>query len=99
MRSPLAREMVSAVEDGWRERGICTRAALTLIYISRNTAARRGRGHGMMGCIDCEVPAAVTGGRGGERTLERGRQKEKAREDIWRSADYVEQNQQLVEKA
>lgn len=35
-----------------------------------------------MGCIDCEVPAAVTGGRGGERTLERERQREKAREEF-----------------
>ena len=69
--------MTSAVmERGERERahGSCTKkAALTLIYISRNTAARGGREHGIMGCIDCEVPAAVTGGRGGERTLERRR--------------------------
>lgn len=28
-----------------------------------------------MGCIECEVPAVVTRGRGGERTLEKGRKK------------------------
>lgn len=45
----------------------CT--TLRLIYISRNTAASGGRGreHEIMGCIDCEVPAAVSVGRGGER--------------------------------
>lgn len=56
-----------------------------------------------MGCIECEVPAAVTRGRGGERTLEREREiGEAGRESkggIWRSADYAEQTQQLAEKA
>ncbi len=57
-----------------------------------------------MGCIDCEVPAAVTGGRGGEctRERERGTERETEREGkggIWRSADYAEQTQQLAEKA
>lgn len=32
-----------------------------------------------MGCIECEVPAAATRGRGGERTLEKG---EKMREEF-----------------
>lgn len=36
-----------------------------------------------MGCIDCEVAAAVVGGKEG---------------GIWRSADYAEQKQQLAEK-
>lgn len=53
-----------------------------------------------MGCIDCEVPAAVTGGRGGERTPEREREKEKeGKGGIWKSADYAEQTEQLAEKA
>lgn len=53
-----------------------------------------------MGCIECEVPAAVTGGRGGERTQEIEREKEKeGKGGIWKSADYAQQTQQLAEKA
>lgn len=59
-----------------RAHSSCMKAALTLIYISRNTAARGGREHGIMGCIECEVPAVVTRGRGGERTLEKGKKTE-----------------------
>lgn len=32
-----------------------------------------------MGCIECEVPAAVTRGRGGERTLEREESRDRER--------------------
>lgn len=44
-----------------------------------------------MGCIDCEVPVAVTGG---ERE---GETKREGKGGIWRSADYAEQTQQLAE--
>lgn len=48
-----------------------------------------------MGCIECEVPAVVTRGRGGERTLEKGKKTEAG---IW-SADYAEHTELLAEKA
>lgn len=44
-----------------------------------------------MGCIECEVPAAVTRGRGGARTLEKG----KNEGGIW-TADYAEQTELLA---
>lgn len=47
-----------------------------------------------MGCIECEVPAVVTRGRGGERRLEKGKKTEGG---IW-SADYAEHTELLAEK-
>lgn len=53
-----------------------------------------------MGCIECDVPAAVTRGRGGKHTQEREREGgRESKGGIWRSADYAEQTQQLAEKA
>lgn len=94
--------MISA-EDGVERENVhkdrARKAALTLIYISRNTAARGGWSTGLWDALT-EVPAAVTGGVG-VHTRERKRKRERERRQggIWRSADYAEQTWQLAEKA
>lgn len=80
--------------EGRRARSLCTKTALTLIYISRNTAAR-GEGawdygmHWMWGSGS---------GNQGEGRRTNTREGEKTEGGIW-SADYAEHTELLAEKA